>query len=825
MIRSVVLGCLTLIGTQVAGQGTQADYDRANNLQSTFANKVLNESVTPGWIGGGSNFWYVEQLPGSKRRFVLVEPGKKSQRPLFDHSRLSTALGEKTKRKIDPNNLPFQRISVAPDLNSISFSFEGEWKLDLISYELSKAKFATNSGLKAFSPKEVTRSGGGGEQSQIRFLNQSAEKLKIFWLEDDGNPREYKVLSPGEEWSINTWETHYWLVTRMDGTKCAVYKPGITGGTAFLDGKVVEYQAPKPNDPNVSPDGNLRVQLKSSSIEIQNINLGTVQKVNVPTEAGWVRRYPLWSPDSKSIVFFEVLPEESRPLNIVQTIPPKGFQPVLTTRQYIKPGDRIDQLRVCWYRVGETSISRVPDEIFPNAWDINFVNWVGTSKALFHYNRRGHQTIQLVELDVATGKTRVLIDEQSKTFLDWTGKSFYRIINGGREAIWQSERSGYSHIYLFDLEKGQLKNAITSGSWVVRGIDQVDEQKRQIFFRAGGLDADQDPYQVHYCRVNFDGSGFTRLTTANGNHKITYSPNKEYLIDTYSRVDQAPVHEVRRVSDGGKVMDLIASNPEELIKAGFKMPKPLVAKGRDGKTDIYGHVYFPSNYDSSKRYPVVEAIYAGPHSAHVPKSFHTYNTAMMVAELGFIVVSIDGMGTSHRSKAFHDVCWKNIADAGFPDRKLWIKAAAEKIPSMDISRVGIFGTSAGGQNALHAIQLHSDLYRVAVADCGCYDNRMDKIWWNEQWMGWPIGPHYEEQSCRTLAPKTNGKLLLLLGEMDTNVDPASTYHVVDALIKANKDFDFVVIPNVGHGAVGHPYGKRKLQDFLVRHLLGVEPRR
>jgi dipeptidyl aminopeptidase/acylaminoacyl peptidase len=197
---------------------------------------------------------------------------------------------------------------------------------------------------------------------------------------------------------------------------------------------------------------------------------------------------------------------------------------------------------------------------------------------------------------------------------------------------------------------------------------------------------------------------------------------------------------------------------------------------------------------------------------------------MQIAELGFIVVRIDGMGTSNRSKAFHDICWKNIADAGFPDRILWMKEVAKQIPSMDLNRVGIYGTSAGGQNTLHALLLHGDFYKVGIADCGCYDNRMDKIWWNEQWMGWPIGPHYEAQSCRTLAKNLSSKLLLLLGEMDTNVDPASTYQVIDALIKANKDFDFVTIPNVGHGAAGHPYGKRRLQDFLVRNLLGVEPR-
>ncbi|MEZ6120753.1 MAG: S9 family peptidase [Pirellulaceae bacterium] len=195
-----------------------------------------------------------------------------------------------------------------------------------------------------------------------------------------------------------------------------------------------------------------------------------------------------------------------------------------------------------------------------------------------------------------------------------------------------------------------------------------------------------------------------------------------------------------------------------------------------------------------------------------------------MAELGFIVVQIDGMGTSHRSKAFHDVCWQNIGDAGFPDRRLWIQAAAEKYPQMDLERIGIFGGSAGGQNALRALLTHGDFYHVAVADCGCHDNRMDKIWWNELWMGWPIGSHYEEQSNVTQAHRLQGKLLLIVGEIDQNVDPASTMQVVDALIKADKDFDLLIMPGVGHGAAGTKYGTRRQRDFFVRHLLQKEPR-
>ena len=235
-------------------------------------------------------------------------------------------------------------------------------------------------------------------------------------------------------------------------------------------------------------------------------------------------------------------------------------------------------------------------------------------------------------------------------------------------------------------------------------------------------------------------------------------------------------------------------------------------------------MHLPTHYDPARSYPIIEAIYAGPHGAHVPKEFGVVRGPNHLAELGFIVVQIDGMGTNHRGKAFHDVAWKNLADAGFPDRRVWIEAAAAEIPGMDLTRVGIYGGSAGGQNALGALLSHGDFYDVAVSDCGCHDNRVDKMWWNELWMGWPIGPHYEEQSNVTRAHLLTGKLLLIVGEMDENVDPASTMQVVDALIRADKDFDLLVMPGVGHGAAGTPYGTRRLRDFFVRHLLDREPR-
>jgi dipeptidyl aminopeptidase/acylaminoacyl peptidase len=291
-------------------------------------------------------------------------------------------------------------------------------------------------------------------------------------------------------------------------------------------------------------------------------------------------------------------------------------------------------------------------------------------------------------------------------------------------------------------------------------------------------------------------------------------------VDTWSRVDLPPVTELRRAADGRLVRELERADVHALLASGWTMPERFVAKGRDGQTDIYGIIVRPAGFERGKSYPVIEQIYASPTGAFVPKAFGLEEDLHELASSGFILVQIDGMGTSFRSKAFHDVAWKNLADSGFPDRIAWMKAAAARHPEMDLGRVGIYGSSAGGQSALRALLSHGDFYKVAVADSGCHDNRLDKIWWNEQWMGWPVDESYVKSSNVVDAHKLTGKLLLMVGALDHNVDPASTMQVADALIKADKDFDLLVFPSGGHGVGDTPYGKRRRTEFFVRHLLG-----
>jgi dipeptidyl aminopeptidase/acylaminoacyl peptidase len=539
-----------------------------------------------------------------------------------------------------------------------------------------------------------------------------------------------------------------------------------------------------------------------------------------------------WSPDSKKLVAYHTRPGYDRQVHYIESSPADQIQPKHSTVAYRKPGDALDIAYPALFDIAARKETEIDRALFPNAYSLTPPTWWKDGRGFtFEYNQRGHQLYRVVEVDGQSGKARPLIEETSNAFVDYrplaeglsdTGKEYRYDLNDGKEIIWASERDGWEHLYLYDGVTGKVKNQITKGEWVVRFVDRVDQEKRQIWFQAAGMVPGQDPYFAHYYRIDFDGTGLTGLTDADGTHSVTFSPDRQFYVDSWQRVDLPPVAQLRHTDDQKVVMDLDQGDSSALLAAGFRPPEVFVAKGRDGKTDIWGTIVRPMNFDANKKYPVIEQIYAGPQGSFVPKTFSAVSATQALAELGFIVVQIDGMGTNNRSKAFHDVAWKNLGDAGFPDRILWHQAVAKKYPYYDLTRVGIYGTSAGGQNSLGGLLFHPDFYKVAVTNSGCHDNRMDKIWWNEQWMGWPIGPEYAASSNVDNAHLLQGKALIIIGEMDNNVDPASSLQVVNALVKANKHFDMMYIPGQNHGvaALGTQH---YLQDYFVHNLLGVEP--
>jgi dipeptidyl-peptidase-4 len=527
-----------------------------------------------------------------------------------------------------------------------------------------------------------------------------------------------------------------------------------------------------------------------------------------------------WAPGFGHVVAWEVEPAQRHPVHLVESSPRDRIEPKLVTLDYLKPGDRIERR---WPRLFTRAGVEVPVDrtLFAEPWSIDRLRWAADGSSFtFLYNQRGHQVLRLVEVDAATGRARTVVEEISPTFVDYAHKVWMRWLSD-RQFVWMSERDGWNHLYRIDTWPEGGMRPITSGRWMVRGVEHVDEPGRTLVVRALGLTPGEDPYHEHFLRVPIDGGEPVRLTHGDGTHELTWSPDRRWYVDTFSRVDLPPVHELRRAEDGKLVCELGRADAAALVAAGWTWPERFVARGRDGETEIHGVIWRPrgSAADPTPR-PVVEDIYAGPQGFHVPKAFAVGHRQRSLADAGFVVVAIDGMGTNWRGKAFHDVCWKNLRDAGFPDRVAWLQAAAAERPWLDLSRVGIIGGSAGGQNALRGLLDFPDVYSVAVADCGCHDNRMDKIWWNELWMGWPVDEAYERSSNVVDAHRLEGKLMLIVGELDRNVDPASTLQVSAALVRAGRDHELVVIPGAGHGAAETPYGSMKRLAFLRRHLLG-----
>ena len=547
-----------------------------------------------------------------------------------------------------------------------------------------------------------------------------------------------------------------------------------------------------------------------------------------------------WSPDNKYYATVKIKPAPKRYVTYTLSSPRNQVQPIYSQQEYAKPGDSLNYRIPVVIDVVNKKVIEPSTELFHSQYEVTRPAWDSNGKTLtFEFNERGHKHYRVLEMDLQ-GNVRTLIEEANDKYVAYS-RNLRRDFDGGNKILWKSDRDGHAHLYIYDRVKGKLTQ-VTKGDFWVRGVQHIDykegKNKGVIYFSANGMgyknmgtvqssfDApipQEDPYNVHYYRIDTNGKNLVCLTPDAGNHKVTYSSDYTTLIDTYSSVDKAPVTVLRSAKTGKVISTLEKADISRLEAEGWKAPEVFVTPGRDGKTDMWGIIQRPSNFDPSKKYPVIEYIYSGPGDQYVPKSFTPwlYNLADL-AELGFIVIQLDAMTTSFRSLDFEQVCYKNLKDAGFPDRIAWIKAAAEKYPYMDIENMGIYGCSAGGQEALGALLFYGDFYKAAYSACGCHDNRMDKIWWNEQWMGYPVDESYKASSNVEHAKNLKGKLMLVVGEMDDNVDPSSSYQVVNALQRAGKDFEFILLPGARH-TMGETFGEHKRYDFFVKNLLKKDP--
>ena len=615
----------------------------------------------------------------------------------------------------------------------------------------------------------------------------------------------------------------FYLVDGRDGSRCRAATRAELDSMAQAVADKSEAEAPAERERGhgvLSPDGRLRAYVSDHNVYVREVGRKDAQPVQLSYDGapGFSYSGLEWSPDGRRLAAVRVREVEVRQIPLLESAPKDQLQPRLHWRRYAKPGDALPLTLPVLFDVERGR--QVPLDLTPymKQYELRLTGWRADGSAFtFEYNERGHQRYVVAAVDAETGSVTPIIDERSDTFIEYY-KLYRHDVAATGELLWLSERDGWRHLYLIDGRTGAVKRQMTRGEWPVRQVLRVDDEARTVYFLASGRHKGEDPYNLHYYKVGFDGGEPVELTPEEGNHVLTFSSDGTRCVDVYSQPDVPPVSVLRDATTGRLIDTLAVCDATDLMRTGWTVPEPFVAKGRDGVTDIWGTIFRPANFDPRRRYPVIEDIYAGPHDSFVNKNFSSYDWYITpLTELGFIVVKIDGMGTGNRSKAFHDVCWKNLADAGFPDRIRWMQAAAERYPYMDLSRVGIYGWSAGGQNALAALLFHGDFYKAAVAFCGCHDNRMDKIWWNEQWMGYPVDSSYVRSSNVANAHRLRGDLLLINGELDDNVDPASTLQVVDALVRAGKMFEQLYLPGKNHN-LGGRYEVRRMYDFFVRKL-------
>jgi dipeptidyl-peptidase 4 len=740
---------------------TAAEYAQAEKFMPYNTAPLVYRTVRLTWLPDG-RFWYrLTTAEGSE--FVAVDPAHGTRAPLFDHAKLAAALSAAAGKTYNARHLPFQTLELSADGHSLTFNIgKLKWTCDLQSYACSKSE----------NPEAAAGAPRG------RFSQR--------------NP----ALSP--------------------------------------DGKCLAFIR----------DFNLWVRDVSTGQETQLTTDGVKDFGYATDNAGWThsdRPVLLWSPDSKKIATYQ---QDQRAVGEMYVVETRVGHPILQEWKYPLPGDKVITTiqRVIIDLNGPKVIrlqmppdqhrSSLCDDVACTPGTLSDAEWSPDSSHLaFLSTSRDHKHETLRVADASSGAVRDVMEETVKTFYEsGNGAINWRYLPQSNEVIWFSERSNWGQLYLYDLQTGRLKNQITTGEGNVTNLLRVDEKNRLLYFLAVGKEKGRNPYYQHLYRIGFDGKNLQLLTPENANHQITLSPFGQYFLDSYSTPEVPPVA-VLRDADGKLLMTVEKADISRLVATGWKPPIQFTVKARDGVTDLYGLLYRPTNFDPHKKYPIVNHIYPGPQTGSVgTRNFEaTRGDTQSLAELGFVVVELDGMGTPWRSKKFHEAYYGDMGDNTLPDQVTGMKQLAQRYPWIDINRAGIYGHSGGGFATADAMFRYPDFFKVGVSESGNHDNREYEDDWGEKWQGLLVknpdgATNYDNQANELVAKNLKGHLLLAHGTIDDNVAPYNTFLVVDALIKANKDFDLLLLPNEHHGyADDTPYMTRRRWDYFVRYLLGAKP--
>jgi dipeptidyl aminopeptidase/acylaminoacyl peptidase len=762
-----------------AEQVTAADYARAERFLPWNASKyVLNGDVAHNWIGTADQLWYQERTRDGKT-FWRVDANTGKRQTAFDHEAIARALAHATQLPVDPRQLPFD-----------SFEFVGAERA-----------------LKVALGGKTWICGAVGDCTEAEPVQARRDELP----------------SPDGKWAVYLKDNDLWLRSLIRQEE----RPLTTDG-----------------EPHYGYGS-----LAGSSLMV--ITLSRQDAARTPVG--------IWSADSTKFLTHRLDERAVRDLYYLQSVPEDGsVRPVLHSVRFAMPQDKQGpgaQLVVFDVVAGTRTDMKFPP-LPVTTWTplVDSRAWWGTdARTVYVLPREIEQKrLRLFAMDTASGEMRLLIEESApKTYIEAGGMPTrppdIRVLRSG-EIIWYSERDDWGHLYLYS-SRGQLKRQLTSGAWRIMRIVRVDEEHRRIYFLGVGRERGEDPYQRHLYAVDLDNSRIHLLTPENADHDLkiyapgyfartreastspaqaAFAPSGRYFVETYSRPD-LPSTTVLRRKDGTRVAVLATADVTPLQADGFVPPEPFRVLAADGRTSIYGNILRPSRLDPRRKYPVIDAIYPGPQGIRTAKTFMAsvfdWDHAQALAELGFIVVTIDGRGTSFRSKSFHDVGYGNLQDAGgLQDHIAGLRALATRYPYMDLERVGIYGHSGGGYGAARAILNYPEFYKVAIASAGNHDQRAYTLMWGPTYQGPYAEASWAPQINARLAERLQGRLFLIHGDMDDNVHPAMTLQLADALIKANKDFDMLIVPNANHEMSGaEAYFTRRRWDYFVRHLLGAQP--
>lgn len=777
LFRCQILLAVLMLTPTAFGQSDSADFARAEQfLPANVIPSLYNMTVAPSWIPGTHSFWYINAAREG-REFVLVNTAGNGSKSTFNRTTLAKALSAVFGTTVDPSGLSL--LDVPFMKGTIVFSaLNRTWQCDLKTRTITEA-VSVNPEAHFF---ESSRHGEVYAITEVKSLVAAG-------------PGE--MLSPDGSWAVFVQDHNLWCREIGSDKKY----PLTTDGSE-------DYAYAERSGTVLHP--------------VSQIRLNETPKP-----------YAVWSPDSKEVATFRMDQREVSPLYLLQYVPDNDSRPKSWEYRFAMPDDgHVPMYEQIVINVSAKKVIPVSYQLQPEVslmdTDDDVLQWWSTDGQVLYslYAERGEKALVLLKTDPHNGGTEEILKESSSTYaeanLDYARLPNARVLKDGN-VIWFSEKSGYGHLYLYGKD-GQKKNAITSGAWTVRKLLAVDENSSTVYFTAAGREPGCDPYYRFLYKVSLNGSGLTLLTPENADHNVQMAPDGSAFVDTYSRVDLPPVTVLRDLC-GNITLTLEKGDIQNLTDMGWRPPETFSVKALDGKTDLYGLLIKPTSFNASRKYPVVETVYPGPWIIVTAKSFpgdmswvnKIFWRGQALSELGFIVVIMDGPGTPYRSKEFHDASYGRLGDAGgLADHVNALKQLAVDRPYMDLSRAGMFGHSAGGFMTAQALLTYPDFYKVGLASSGDYDSRFYGSYWGEKYEG--LKANYAEQETARKAGNLTGKLLMVTGDVDDNVNPCMTMQLADAFIRADKPFDLLVMTNRNHDLSYDPYYIHRLFSYFREHL-------